>query len=105
MPTWTVNQTALTSSWPSGVVKPLARPHSQSITSFGASDSLRPPTVGQPSESPVPGEAECTTAKPRGTQVAICDLDISGRRLWWGISGGFTRFGGRVPTFCFGSQK
>ena len=27
-----------------------------------------PPTVGQPCERPVPGEHECTTAKPRGTQ-------------------------------------
>src|SRR5262245_53306417 len=60
---------ATTSSLPSIVVKPLARPLSQSITAFGASCSGASPTVGHPCESPVPGASECTTAKPRGTQV------------------------------------
>ena len=27
------------------------------------------PEFGQPSEWPVPGDSECTTAKPRGTQA------------------------------------
>ena len=43
-----------TGSSPSGVVKPRARPLSQSMTALGASDSLGPPTVGQPWERPVP---------------------------------------------------
>ena len=45
----------------------MARPHSQSITAFGACASLGPPIVGQPCEKPVPGEQLCTTAKPRGS--------------------------------------
>ncbi len=54
---------------PSLVVKPFARPFSQSMTAFGASCSGASPTVGQPCDRPVPGASECTTAKPRGTHV------------------------------------
>ena len=32
--------------------------------------SIGAPEFGQPSELPVPGDSECTTAKPRGTQSA-----------------------------------
>src|SRR5690625_3501804 len=46
-----------------------ARRFSQSITAVGASVSSRPPDVGHPSESPVPGDSEWTTAYPRGIQV------------------------------------
>src|SRR5690625_843711 len=46
-----------------------ARPFSQSMTALGASVSFRPPDVGHPSESPVPGDSEWTTAYPRGIQV------------------------------------
>ena len=70
MPTLPVDQKALTSSPPSGLVKPFARPFSQSITAFGASASFAPPQVGTPCESPVPGDEECTTANPRGTHSA-----------------------------------
>ena len=47
---------------PSTSVNPLARPHNQSMTALGASDSLSPPTVGQPCDRPVPGDDEWTTA-------------------------------------------
>ena len=51
------------------VVKPLAQPLSHSIT--GRAERLdRGPEFGQPSELPVPGDSECTTAKRRGTQVS-----------------------------------
>src|SRR5688572_7029227 len=105
MPTLPVHQSARTSLPPSTSVKPLARPLSQSITALGASASLEPPTVGQPSESPVPGEAECTTAKPRGTQVLISDFDIRGRLDWCSIAGGCGRGGGGPPSSWCGSQK
>ena len=73
MPTLPVHQVAVTSSPPTGAVKPFARPLSQSTTALGASDSFSPPIVGQPCERPVPGEQECTTANPRGTQVRTND--------------------------------
>src|SRR5215203_3676070 len=69
MPTLPVLQLARTGVEPVRVVYPAARPLSQSMTALGASDSFVPPTVGQPSDKPVPTESECTTAKPRGTQV------------------------------------
>jgi len=51
------------------VVKPLAQPLSHSIT--GRAERLdRGPEFGQPSDLPVPGDSECTTAKRRGTQVS-----------------------------------
>ena len=58
IPTLPVDQKAFTFSFPSRSVYPSARPQSQSITAFGARDSLSPPTVGEPSERPVPGEDE-----------------------------------------------
>ena len=48
IPTFPVDQSATTSSPPTGAVYPLARPFSQSTTAFGARDSLMPPTVGHP---------------------------------------------------------
>ena len=78
MPTLPVLQSARTSSLPSGVVKPRARPFSQSITALGPSDSFAPPTVGHPCDCPVPGDCECTTAKPRGTQVRTWDIEMTG---------------------------
>ncbi len=58
IPTLPVAQYAFTSSFPSGVVYPLARPLSQSITALGARASIRVPIVGHPCESPVPGADE-----------------------------------------------
>ena len=58
IPTLPVDQHAVTGRSPSTVVYPAALPFSQSITAFGASDSLSPPTVGHPCDSPVPGEDE-----------------------------------------------
>ena len=78
MPTLPVLQSARTSSLPSGVVKPRARPFSQSITALGPSDSLAPPTVGHPCDCPVPADWEWTTAKPRGTHVRMCVCEIMG---------------------------
>src|SRR5512141_2992084 len=80
MPTLPVDHAvADTSSFPSIVVKPFARPFSQSITALGASHSGGPPTVTQPCDSPVPGASECTTAKPRGTHVLTSELDTDAR--------------------------
>src|SRR5687767_9399720 len=79
IPTLPVVQVATTGSSPSTDVNPRARPFSQSMTAFGASDSLLPPTVGHPCDSPVPGDSECTTAKPRGTQVRTRELEMRGR--------------------------
>src|SRR5690606_1686268 len=76
IPTLPVDQSATTSTLPSGVVTPRARPFSQSITALGASASGSPPTVGQPCERPVPGASEWTTANPRGTQSATCESEM-----------------------------
>ena len=76
IPTLPVHQVALISVVPSMVVKPFARPFNQSITAFGARRSGAPPTVGLPSDKPVPGASECTTAKPRGTHVPTNDAEI-----------------------------
>src|SRR5688500_18748600 len=102
MPTLPVHQYASTVSSPSGVVYPLARPHSQSITAFGASASFAPPQVGQPWERPVPGDEECTTANPRGTHVPTSEREIM-LRVRYGIGGIAARAGGVPPTSCFGS--
>src|SRR5262245_44263063 len=106
IPTLPVHHVAVTASLPSIVLKPFARPHSQSITAFGASASLAPPVVGQPCERPVPGEDECTTAKPSGTHSRTSDASMPG---FWngpnGIGGIGVRGGGSAPTSCFGSQK
>src|SRR6187397_1647041 len=80
MPTLPVAQVvATTSSVPSIVLKPFARPFSQSITAFGASRSGASPTVGHPVDKPVPGASECITAKPRGTHVFTNDAETFGR--------------------------
>src|ERR1700754_4647896 len=78
MPTLPVAQSASTCSSPSTLVNPRARPFSQSTTAFGASDSFGAPTVGQPSDRPLPGDSECTTAYPRGTQVLIWLVEMIG---------------------------
>ncbi len=58
-----------------------------------------PPTVGQPSESPVPGEDEWTTAKPRGTHVVTWEPEMPGRARS-GTSGPIVRVGGVAPISC-----
>ena len=68
------------------------------MTALGASSSFSPPTVGQPCDSPVPGEAECTTAKPRGTQSRTSERDIMPRRSRWETFGASLRFGGFLPS-------
>ena len=88
IPTLPVAHSAVTSSPPSAVEKPRARPFSQSTTAFGASDSFAPPIVGHPSDCPVPGDWEWTTAKPRGTHVPTCELEMTGWSAMWGIVGG-----------------
>src|SRR5712671_1557343 len=105
MPTLPVHQLALTSLVPSMVVKPCARPLSQSMTAFGASASLVPPTVGQPCDRPVPGDSECTTANPRGTQVRISVGEMTECCAMNGIGGGVSCAGGLAPSSCFGSQS
>src|SRR5690606_3074144 len=104
MPTLPVDQKALTLLPPSRWLKPLARPQSQSMTALGARDSLSPPTVGAPSDSPVPGEEECTTIKPLGTQVMIRELEMMGlspKRVTSGWTLGFPV----SPNSCLTSQK
>ena len=86
-------------------MKPRARPFSQSITAFGARDSFSPPTVGQPCDWPVPGDCEWTTANPRGTQVAMCELEMTGCSSMWSIGGITVRGGGGAPTSWRMSQK
>ena len=54
------------------------RPLSQSITAVAPSVSFGPPEDGQPSEWPVPGDSECTTPKPRGSQAASYSSLMSG---------------------------
>jgi hypothetical protein len=105
MPTLPVDQVATTGVVPSIVVKPFALPFSQSITAFGANSSGRPPTVGQPCDSPVPGASECTTAKPRGTHVATSELDTFCRTGRNSIGGCDVRGGGVAPTSCRTSQR
>jgi hypothetical protein len=80
IPTLPVDQpVATTSSRPSTVAYPFARPFSQSMTAFGPSCSGASPTVGHPSDRPVPGASEWTTAKPRGTHVFISEVATMGR--------------------------
>src|SRR5919109_1284684 len=78
IPTLPVVHVAKTSSLEVGLVKPLARPLSQSTTALGPSVSKGSPVVGQPSESPVPVPSACTTAKPRGTHVLTCEFEMTG---------------------------
>src|SRR5687767_8156019 len=99
MPTLPVDHVARTCSLPSAVVKPRARPFSQSITALGASDSFGAPTVGQPCDRPVPADDECTTEKPRGTQSLTSEFEIPGR-LRACTGGWLMRGGGWAPTSC-----
>ena len=106
MPTLPVDHdVATTASLPSMVVKPFARPFSQSITAFGASCSGSEPTVGQPCERPVPGASEWTTAKPRGTHVATSDVETFSRVALNAIDACDVRGGGGSPSSCFTSQR
>ena len=68
------------------------------MTALGASDSLSPPTVTHPCESPVPGDDECTTANPRGTQSLTSVLAMIGRMPERTISGGLLRLSGSAPS-------
>ena len=105
IPTFPVDHAATASTDRSAVVKPFARPFSQSMTAFGASCSGASPTVGHPCDSPVPGASEWTTAKPRGTQVATCDVEMFGRTGLNSIDGCDARGGGGAPTSCFTSHR
>src|SRR3954451_10362827 len=67
MPTLPLAQSANTGVLPSRVVNAGARPLSQSTTDLTASFSFGAPSVGQPSDQPVPGFSACTTANPRGS--------------------------------------
>ncbi len=62
IPTLPVVQVASTMTSPERVVKPGARPFSQSTTALPPSVSLGAPEVGQPSERPVPSDSAWTTA-------------------------------------------
>ena len=76
------------------------------MTALGASDSLAPPTVGQPWDWPVPGDCEWMTAKPRGTQVRMCDCEMTGwAAMWRMVAGKGSRAGGSPPTSCRRFQK
>jgi hypothetical protein len=105
IPTLPVAQVAVTSVPPVAVVYPLARPLSQSMTAFGASDSFIPPIVTHPWLSPVPGDSECTTAKPRGTQVRTCEFEMRARSPRYGAPLPSVRDGGGAPSSCFTGQK
>src|SRR5687768_16930130 len=105
MPTLPVDHEAVTGSLPLIVRNPFARPLSQSITAFGASTSGSAPTVTQPSDRPVPGASEWTTAKPRGTQVLTCEVETLLRSARKAIGGCDARGGGWAPTSCFTSQR
>jgi len=105
MPTLPVAQCAFTSSSPSSVVKPRARPFSQSMTAFGASDSFAPPQVGTPCESPVPGDSEWTTANPHGTHSATRLSLIRLRRGLKAIGGGLARGAGSASSSWRWFQK
>src|SRR4029079_11666927 len=105
MPTLPVDQSALTSTSPSIVVKPFARPLSQSMTAFGPSFSFVPPTVGQPCERPVPADSEWMTANPRGTHVLTSLVEIEVRFGFQAIAGGEMRGCGAVPTSWLVFQK
>src|SRR5687767_5440899 len=105
MPTLPVDQVAVTSAVPSIVVKPLARPFSQSITALGASRSGSDPTVTHPCDRPVPGASECTTAKPRGTQVVTSELATRSHAGLNSIAGCEVLGGAGVPTSCLTSHR
>src|SRR4030095_701559 len=102
MPTLPVaHDVAPTSSVPSIVVNPFARPFSQSMMAFGANRSGASPTVGHPCDRPVPGASEWTTAKPRGTQSDTSELVTLLRVGLNGIGSCETRGGGGAPTSWF----
>ena len=75
------------------------------MTALGPSFSFVPPTVGQPCERPVPGDSECTTAKPRGTHVLTSLVEIEVRFGLKAIAGGERRGGGATPTSWLMFQK
>src|SRR6185312_6322874 len=92
MPTLPVVQSAETSVERSVLVYAVARPFSQSITALPASDSLRPPEVGHPSDQPLPKPSACTTANPRGTQVLSSEREMVGLVRFTGLYAGHGSF-------------
>src|SRR5262245_52042088 len=97
MPTLPVAQLANIGTLPSRVVKAGARPLSQSTTDLTASFSFGAPSVGQPSDQPVPGFSACTTAKPRGSQALSNVFVIFGLVLRVAKNGWNVRVGGWTP--------
>src|SRR4051812_6939959 len=78
MPTLPVAQSANVCVLPSRVVNAGARPLTQSTTDLTASFSFGAPSVGQPSDQPVPGFSTCITANPRGTHWVSYEVEICG---------------------------
>src|ERR1700710_1005437 len=94
MPTLPIDQSVWIWAVPACEENAAARPLSQSTTAFIASFSFGAPSVGQPSECPVPGFSACMTAKPRGSHadsnvVAIFgDVFLVAKFGWNGRVGG-----------------
>src|ERR1700754_3737566 len=97
MPTLPVAQSATIGVVPVRVVNAGARPLIQSITAFIASFSFGAPSVGQPSEWPVPGFSACMTAKPRGSQALSNVVAIFGDVFLVAKFGWNGRVGGVAP--------
>src|SRR5262245_20364956 len=97
MPTLPVAQSANICVLPSRVVNAGARPLSQSTTDLTASFSFGAPSVGQPSDQPVPGFSTCITANPRGSHWFSNVLAIFGLVFLVVKSGWNGRGGGCVP--------
>src|SRR5690349_14364178 len=98
MPTFPVAQPpAVNGVLPSRVVNPGARPLTQSTTDLIASFSFGAPSVGHPSDQPVPGASTCITANPRGTHWASYEVEICGLVFLVVKSGWNGRCGGCVP--------
>src|SRR5689334_18418696 len=100
MPTFPFDHdVALICSLPSTVVKPLARPLSQSMTKRGLLRSVESPEVGQPVERPVPAFSASTAANPRGTHAFAYDARIGGFSAN-GLGATGVRCGGVAPSSC-----
>ena len=98
MPTLPVAQSATIGVFPLRVVNAGARPLIQSTTAFIASFSFGAPSVGQPSEWPVPGFSACMTAKPRGSHARLERAWRSSATCSWSAKFGWNgRVGGVAP--------
>src|SRR3954452_8682932 len=98
MPTLPVAQPpAVSGVLPSRVVKPGARPLIQSTTDLIASFSFGAPSVGHPSDQPVPGFSTCITANPRGTHCVSYEVEMTGLVFLVVKFGWNGRCGGWVP--------